>query len=287
MSIPSDLVGTVQRLWRFPVKSMQGEELEHADVVWSGFYGNRSYALIDSESSKIVSAKNPLKWGKIFECSSRVLGEQESLQARRRRGPSPVRVVLPGGGEYDIADGEYGAAEAALANLLGRRVRFTAAHAEPKVIEFEQYHPEIEEDPLRGETTEIVRPLTAQAGTFTDKAAVHLVTAATLRALAEIYPRGEFDPLRFRPNVLVDTGEARGFVEKEWVGRKLAVGDEVEFEVFAECGRCVMTTLPQGRLASDTGILSTVMRHNRGKAGVFASVLKGGRISKGDEVVLL
>ena len=252
-------VGSVRRLWRFPVKSMLGEEIESADVVWSGFYGNRCYALVDSQTSRLVSAKNPHKWGRAFECSS-------SLIAGGRlpggSGQPPVRVALPDGRRFDIVEGGYGDAERALSELFGRQVRFTAARAEPDVLRYEQYHPDIEEDPLKGETTEFVRPTSSQAGTFTDKAAIHLVSTATLEALAGLYPGGAFDPLRFRPNVLVDTGKAAGFVERGWVGRRVAIGEEVEAEIFADCRRCVMTTLPQSGLPVDTGILRAVMRHN-------------------------
>lgn len=286
MAATSDVAGTVKRLWRFPVKSMLGEEIESAEVIWSGFYGNRCYALVDPESSRLVSAKNPLKWGRAFSCSSTLLGGGKA-PSDGRRGQPAVRVTLPDGRSYDIAEGDFGSAEAALSELFRRKITFTAARAEPQELRFEQYHPEIDEDPLRGTTVESVRPVSSQAGTFTDKAAIHLITDSTLTALERLYPEGDFDPLRFRPNVLIDTGGAEGFVEREWVGRKAAMGEEVEIEVFAECGRCVMTTLPQSRLSSDTGILSTVMRHNRGKAGVFASVLKGGRVNRGDEIVLL
>jgi MOSC domain-containing protein len=284
--VHGDAVGSVKRLWRFPVKSMLGEEIESAEVVWSGFHGNRCYALVDSQNSKLVSAKNPLKWGGAFSCNSRLVGAEGLPSGGRRRQPA-VRVTLPDGRHYDIMEGNYGGAEAALSELLGRQVTFVAARSEPQVLEYEQYHPEIDEDPLGGTTTEFVRPVSSQAGTFTDKAAIHLLTESTLIALTELYPDGNFDPLRFRPNVLIDTHGAKGFVERDWVGSKAAIGEEVEIEIFAECGRCVMTTLPQSELTSDNGILSTVMKYNRGKAGVFASVLKGGKVKKGDEIILL
>jgi uncharacterized protein YcbX len=282
-----EAVGSVARLWRFPVKSMLGEEVEAAEVIWSGFYGNRCYALVDEQSSKLVSAKNPQKWGRAFECSCRLLGDSESQGNGLNHGQPTVRIVLPGGEHHDIVEGDYNDAEEALSRLFGRQVRFVAARVEPAEVTLEQYHPEIDEDPQGGKTTDFVRPVTSQAGTFTDKAALHLLTESTLKALAGLCPEGRFEPLRFRPNILIDTGSATGFVEREWVGRKAMVGEEVEIEISAECGRCVMTTLPQSQLPPDTGILKTVMRHNRGKAGVYASVLKGGRVQKGDEIVLL
>lgn len=276
-----DVVGSVWRLWRYPVKSMLGEEVESAEVVWSGLYGNRSYALVDVESSKLVTAKNPAKWARVFECSSRLLDGGGDAA-----GAPWVEVTLPGGKRFRIADGDCGRAEEALSELFGRQVRFTAARPEPEVATMEEYYAEIEGEPRAGRTIDYVRPMDAQAGTFTDYAAVHLVTSSTLEALSGLHP-GEFDPLRFRPDFLVDTGGADGFVESAWVGRTIAVGDEVRLRVFKECGRCVMTTLAQGMLASDTSILSTAMRHNRGKVGVYASVLKAGRVTVRDRVALV
>jgi len=277
-----DVVGSVSRLWRYPVKSMLGEEVESAKVVWSGFYGDRSYALVDVESSRLVSAKNPAKWARMFECSSGLLGESES------GGGAPlVHIVLPSGERFDITDGNYGDTERAISALFGRSVRFVAARAEPRVSTIELFHPEIAEDPDGGQTTKFVRARDAQAGTFTDVAAIHLLTTASLRTLTDIYPTGVFDTPRFRPNVLVDTGEAKGFVEDEWVGRVLALGDEVRLRIYKGCGRCVMTTLPQGGMPSDTGILRTVMKSNSGKLGVLASVQSGGMVKRGDQVVLM
>lgn len=280
-------VGTAVRLWRYPVKSMLGEETDAFDVVWSGVYGNRCYALVDQETSKLVSAKNPAKWGRMFECSSRLAAVDGDFRPTDASLLPSVQVVLPGGQRFEISDGVYAETESALSRLFGREVKFTAARADPRSVTMEEYHPEIEEEAKRGMTTDFVRPITSQAGTFTDGAAIHLVTTATLRELSALDPAGNFDPLRFRPNMLVDTGESSGFVEREWVGKNFALGDEVVMKVFAECGRCVMTTLSQGELASDVDILRTVKKHNRGKTGVFASVLKGGRVKKGDDLTAL
>jgi MOSC domain-containing protein len=276
-------LGTVARMWRYPVKSMRGEEVESADVVWYGFLGNRCYALFDKETSKIVSAKNPRKWARMFECSSALLG-RGAVPAANEAGPPPVRVTLPDGSRFDLGAGGSAAAEVALSGLFGRQVKVVAARPGPLSATYEQFHPEIEGDADGGKTTEFVRSSSAQAGTYTDVGAVHIVTTAALGALSRFYPEGDFDVLRFRPNILVETGGAEGFVEREWVGRRLTIG-EVELRVTAECKRCVMTTLPQPGLRPDVGILRTVVGRNGGKAGVFASVERVGKIRKGDTVL--
>jgi uncharacterized protein YcbX len=123
------------------------------------------------------------------------------------------------------------------------------------------------------------------AGTFFDCAVVHLLTTATLDRLAELYPRGRFEVRRFRPNIVVQpaSGE-RGFIENTWVGHTLAVGDEVRLSITGPCPRCVMTTLPQADLPRDPDILGTAARHNDVHVGVYAAVVQGGMIRRGDSV---
>ena len=88
---------------------------------------------------------------------------------------------------------------------------------------------------------------------------------------------------RFRPNIVVaPTVGARGFVEDGWAGRTLVVGDTVRLSITGPCPRCVMTTLPQGDLPADPGILRTAAQHNQVNVGVYAAVLRGGAIRRGD-----
>jgi len=76
------------------------------------------------------------------------------------------------------------------------------------------------------------------------------------------------------------------FVENAWIGRTLAIGDEVRLSVTSPCPRCVMTTLPQGDLPRDPGILRTAAQHNGVNVGVYAAIVRGGRIRRGDTVEL-
>ena len=103
--------------------------------------------------------------------------------------------------------------------------------------------------------------------------------------LRELNPQGRFEVRRFRPNIVVapDAG-ARGFVENDWIGHTLAIGSEVRISITGPCPRCVMTTLPQGDLPKDPGILRTAARHNQVHVGVYGTVLKGGTLRRGDLV---
>jgi len=124
---------------------------------------------------------------------------------------------------------------------------------------------------------------------------VHLLTTSTLERLREAYPEGRFDMRRFRPNIVVETSQP-GFVENSWIGRTLALGDEVLLRVSIPCPRCVMPTLPQADLPHDPGILRTVVGQNRlnlgdyGElpcVGVYANVLRPGRIRPGDALCVV
>jgi len=66
----------------------------------------------------------------------------------------------------------------------------------------------------------------------------------------------------------------------------LAIGDAVRLSITVPCPRCVMTTLSQGDLPIDNGILRTAAQHNRANVGVYASVLQGGKIGRGDSLSL-
>jgi uncharacterized protein YcbX len=116
---------------------------------------------------------------------------------------------------------------------------------------------------------------------------VHLLTTATVDRLRELYPPGRFEVRRFRPNIVVETASGvKDFVENAWIGRTLAIGDAVRLSITGPCPRCVMTTLPQGDLAKDPGILRTAAQHNHANVGLYAAVVRGGTVRRGDPIRL-
>jgi len=97
--------------------------------------------------------------------------------------------------------------------------------------------------------------------------------------------QGRFEVRRFRPNIVVEVaGGARDFVENAWIGHTLALGHAVRLDVTGPCPRCVMTTLPQGDLPKDPGILRAAAQHNQANVGVYAAVVQGGTIRRGDPI---
>jgi len=285
-SLTQNALGSVVSLWRYPVKSMMGEELNATDVTERGLFGDRAYAIIDSSDGKVASAKNPRKWENLFSFRAAFVEPPrngEKLPA--------VRITLPDGtivtsGQNDLSE--------TLSNVLGREVTLERRERDQEEIvettfpnswmenpSLEEYWPDIEGLAQRDAVTDEKMP----EGTFFDCAVVHILTTATIDHLRELYPQGRFEMRRFRPNVVVATpsGEA-GFVENEWEGKTLAIGDEVRIQITGPCPRCVMTTLAQGDLPRDPGILRTAAKHNHTHVGLYGSVMRGGTIRRGDSL---
>jgi len=265
--------GSVVSLWRYPVKSMMGEELNAAGLTERGLLGDRAYALVDSSNRKVVSAKNPRKWGSLFDFRA-------ALAEPPRGGEKipPARITLPDG---TIVSSEQRDLNQILSGVLGREV--TLATTAPQDPSLEEYWPDMDGLAHRETVTEEAMP----RGTFFDLAVVHVLTTGTIERLRELYPQGRFEVRRFRPNIVVEpaSGE-KNFVENTWIGHTLAIGDEVRLSITGPCPRCVMTTLPQGDLPRDPRILRTAAQHNQVNVGVYAAVLRGGRIHRGDPVRL-
>jgi hypothetical protein len=114
---------------------------------------------------------------------------------------------------------------------------------------------------------------------------VHALTTATLKTFSKHYPSGRFEPERFRPNLLIDTDGLEGFAESAWIGSALQAG-RVRLAIDEHCIRCVMTTLPQGGLPQDAGILATVTETNKQHAGIYCGVRQAGTLRLGDPVRL-
>ena len=186
----------------------------------------------------------------------------------------PVQITLP---ENTIVTTEQSDIDQTLSAALGREV--TLNMSAPEAPTLEEYWPDVEGLDHRETVTEEEMP----ADTFFDFAVVHVLTNNTIERLRELYPEGRFEVRRFRPNIVVESAsDERTFIENSWIGRTLTLGDEVRLSISGPCPRCVMTTLPQGDLPKDVGILRTAAQHNEAHVGVYAKVLQGGTVRRGD-----
>jgi uncharacterized protein YcbX len=269
------MLGSVAALWRYPVKSMSGEELNAAELTQRGLVGDRAFGLVDNADGKVATAKNPRKWPQLFHFRAAL------TEAPRNdvSGTGTVRITLPDG---TIVSSEQRDIDQVLSQALKRDVTLRAAERRSvQAATAEEYWPDMEGLDHRDTVTDFTLP----EGTFFDAAFVHVLTTATLERLRESYPQGRFDVRRFRPNIVVESG-ATDFAENAWIGHTLVVGDTIRLKITAPTPRCVMTTLPQGDLPSDNGILRTAAQQNHANVGIYASVSRGGTVRRGDVVRL-
>ena len=270
-------VGAVAALWRYPVKSMMGEELNSCEVTGRGLLGDRHFAVVDRATGKVGGAKNPRKWGNFFDFRAAYAQPPQAAATMPR-----VRIALPDGTMVTTGHGDL---ERALSRAFGRDVALEEAppgEGSPGATA-EEYWPDMAGLDYRDTVTDFDMP----AGTFFDIAVVHLLTTATIDRLRGLYPQGRFEARRFRPNIVVSTGpDDQGFAENDWIGHTAAIGGNVRLAITGPCPRCVMITLPQGDLPKDSGILRTAAQHNTVSVGVYASVLTGGSIRRGNPVTL-
>jgi hypothetical protein len=285
--------GRLLEIGRFPVKSMQGEAPPETTVQANGLAGDRAYALVDETTGKVASAKHPRLWAGLL-----------AFQAGYLDGAAPgrtLRIRLPDG---TVVRSDDPGVNERLSQAIGRQVRLTGAPAPDATYENEW--PDVEGlapqeliDDTQTSVTDDGRPVSTvpvgflAPGTFQDVAPVTLLTTASLRAAARLHPAGDWDPRRFRPNLLLDV-EGDDFAENDWNGRRLTVG-EVVLEVTFPTPRCVMITLAQEELPTDREVLRTLARHNRvdienaGRftcLGAYATVVEAGPVAVGDPVRL-
>jgi uncharacterized protein YcbX len=256
---------------------MIGEALNSSEVSDRGLLGDRQFAVVDRATGKVGGAKNPRKWGNFFDFRA---AYTQPLHANAAT--TPVRITLPDGtvvtsGQDDVNQ--------VLSRAFGREVTLEETRPGDKspAATAEEYWPDMAGLDHRDTVTSFELP----PGTFFDLAVLHLLTTATIDHLRALYPQGRFEARRFRPNIVISTGpDDQGFVENDWVGHIVAIGDTVRLAITEPCPRCVMITLPQDDLPKDSGILRAAAQHNAVNVGVYASVLSGGAIRRGDAVIL-
>jgi MOSC domain-containing protein len=253
----------VVSLWRYPVRSMRGETLAAAHVTLRGVLGDRSYAVIDpTRNRRVTVGDGPRRWARMLTLAACYTRPPRPAQA-----PPPVQIHCDDGSSCASDAPEV---TAWLSAKLGESVAlWCEADAEGAA-------------PRPGRDEPADEPSQAY-----ETAPIHLLTTASLRAAGAHAQGARFAPERFRPNLVVDTGDAEGFVEDSWVGRTLALGDALRVEIVERSERCVMTTLAQGELDRDPRVFKAVADANERCLGVYAQVVAAGALRAGDSVALL
>jgi hypothetical protein len=262
--IRMSIVATVESLWRYPVKSMRGEELDEMFAGYSGVYGDRLFAFKSSASPKGF----PYLTGR----------EQRQMLRYRPRFRDPDKAARP----INLTEAESLSANPVSADLADLMVDVetptgeTVAIDDPKLIDMlrdgieEQHHLTL----LRSERA------------MTDCRPVSIFSLQSAQQLAE-ETGTPADKRRFRANVYVDLASAEGFAENEFVGRSLRIGPKVVVTILERDPRCMMITLDPDTAEKTPAILKKVAQAHDGMAGVYGAVMVEGMLHKGDSVELL
>lgn len=304
------LAGTVREIWRYPVKSMAGERLEHSDVGLHGLWGDRGWAIRSEDTGEIHNAK---RFPRLMQCAA-IYREPPTVD----RIPH-VDIVFPDG---ETLGSDSPVLSARLSELMGRRVAlhpirpatdrtyyrrrvpgaamigalaryqpakrvlaWMAAHGLAGGSLREEFGRERGEPlpDLTGVPAELFEFHTPP-GTYFDVFPVHVLTTGALALMARLNPGADWDVRRFRPNILVDTGpDAAEQIERRWIGQRVRIG---RFTVMGEVPtiRCAMPMHAQSGLPRDASILRTVVREADQCLGLYASVIEGGRAHLGEPV---
>jgi uncharacterized protein YcbX len=260
------IVGTVESLWRYPVKSMRGEELNEMFAGYAGVYGDRLYAFESSENHKGF----PFFTGR----------DQRQMIRYHARFRNPEKAARP----VNLSEAEK----------LGSGVNPISADVSELMIDVET--PD-------GKTFAIDNPVLIENLRANIDGKHKLTLLRSDKAITDCRPLSIFavqtaqklgeetgvpvDKRRFRANIYLDLTSPEGFAEDEFVGRSLRIGSKVTVAVLQRDGRCMMITLDPDTAEKTPAILKAVAQAHEGMAGVYGAVLTEGVIRKGDSVELI
>ena len=259
-------VGTVESLWRYPIKSMSGEAMNEAFMGFSGFFGDRCFAFKNSSARKgapYLSAtvqEQMLRYRPQFRYPERAAKPPNLIEAMSiapgitPANPEPndliLDVVTPSGAVIAVDD-------PALIEMLG--------------------------EGLRGENhLTLVRSDRA----LTDCRPVSLISLQTIRQI-EAELGIPIDKRRFRANVYFNLASDSGFAEDELVGRKLRIGSSAMIMVLERDPRCKVISLDPDTGEHNPEVFRKVAQEHGACAGVYCAVLVEGILTKSDSIELL
>jgi uncharacterized protein YcbX len=260
------IVGKVDSLWRYPVKSMRGEELSEVFAGFSGVYGDRLFAFHSSTGPKgfpYLTARDQRKmllYRPRFRHSDKAARPINLAEAEKiGPGVNPV----PADTADTIVDVE---------TPTGK----TLAIDEPALIQI------LREGVPNRPDIKLLRSERA----MTDCRPISLISVQSVRKLGD--ELGAFvDPRCFRANIYLDLNTSGGFEEDGFVGRSLRIGSKVVLSIIERDPRCAMITLDPDTGESKPELLKKVAQAHKGMTGIYGAVLREGTVRKGDSVELL
>ena len=278
----------VTQLWRYPVKSMIGGRVDTVQLDALGVVGDRTWAVRDLERGGIRGAK---KIGSLMRLAARDIADGH------------VEITLPDASTVRTTDADV---DDRVSAALGHPVRLERLAPASDLDHYRRGDPD--SDDMLGELRDIFgrvddEPLPdlsvfppeiiefeSPPGTYYDAFPLLVVSEAALAALGRALPDSAVDVRRFRPSIVVDTGDdgndapAPGYPELDWAGRRAVIGGAT-IEFVAPCPRCVMVTRDiDESIPADRGVLRTIVRELDQNFGVYATVAEHGTVNVGDEL---
>jgi uncharacterized protein YcbX len=258
------IIGNVDSLWRYPVKSMRGEELDEAFAGFSGIYGDRLFAFKSSASPKgfpYLTAR-----------------EQRRLLQYRPHFRYPDKAARP----INLTEAESMGANPVSADPSELMIDVETPNGKMLGIDDPDLMDMLRTDIDQKHQLTLMRSERA----LTDCRPVSIFSLQSAQQLAEETGK-PIDKRRFRANVYVDLTSGGGFAENDFVGRSLRIGPKVVVRILERDARCVMITLDPETTEKTPEILKKVAQAHEGMAGVYGAIMLEGMLHKGDPVEVL
>lgn len=285
-------VGRIAEIWRYPVKSMGGEQVARSLLDANGIAGDRGWAVRDREVDETRSAR---QIPRLLQCAASY-SEEPTAALRSPR----VLLSLP---DREPISSDGADLNEVLSAVLEREVSLTPLHPADDLAHYRRApgDPSIDQmamlrqvfgleddDPipdLSGLPSELAQYSTPP-GTYFDCFPLHVMSTASLASLREFGGGDDVDIRRFRPNILIDTGGAEGLPEVEWAGRRLQIGGAT-IEVKTTTVRCSVPSHRQRGLDRSRAVGRALIEHTGQHLGAYANVLTVATVAVGDSVELL
>ncbi len=260
------VVGKVESLWRYPVKSMAGETIEEVFVGYAGVFGDRLYAFINQHAPAafpyLTGRTRPemLRFSARFRDRANTLRPPNQAEAESRGPgltptyPQPdeliVDVTLPSGEKFVATD-----------PALTERLAGKGADATDLTL-------------IRSDRA------------LTDCRPLSLISHHTIRQIGDEIGLA-LDRRRFRANIFAELGSGQGFGEDALVGKRLQIGPRCVVAVLDRDPRCKMISIDPETADENKDVFGHVSRAHDGMAGVYCAVLTEGMVRAGDAITVL
>jgi uncharacterized protein YcbX len=253
------VVGKVQSLWRYPVKSMRGHELPEAFIGTAGIYGDRLFAI----KTSLKPAETPYLTG----------GELRDMVLYTPRYYDHDTTIKPD--NYNEAD------ETPVADDT-ERLSIYVENPSGDMVDLDD--PSILHELSQSIGGDLSVEISKRA--LADNQPICLLSLQMIKQLNE--EAGEnIDTRRFRANIYMNLEGNKGFSEDKFVGKKLRIGPKAIISISDRAETCKMMSLDPDTSEKDGKVLRGITKTHEGKAGIYATVLVEGMAKTGDDIVLL